>query len=826
MALNSINTNIAAYYAQQNIGKASSSASASVARLSSGNRIVRASDDVASLAAGTSLRTQVTTLRMAMINTSQGSSMLQVADGALSQITDILQRQKAIAIQAGAGSMAAQERGFLNQEFQELSAEINRLTTTTNFNGVVLLDGSVFDKVAPTTAANNAIAANGSVSLNTSLAGGKTLIFNGVTFTSTTVAAAATGTTFFSGDVNGMVDSLVQLLNASTNVAISGATYSRSGNSVVITQDAGGGAIGRAFTFSAGTASLGAGGVTITGTQSGTAGTFFLQGGSEVGLGFGRTTASGVVGDNLLTGQNQIKANQQLTLPPVPAANVTATFSGKGITFNDGANLSFNFITAGAATAAPGNATEIIIGATLEETLDNAVQTLRAYALQAGSVAGAPTENRRNLFDQLEFNREGRQINIERKAFGNLFNIGAAGAAVSFGTSIVGAGPATGAGSFANGNITGGVSVNGVMNAAFSGKISGFTAEYTNNVNLINLSVTVGGIQYNAFNVNTAPTANTTVRFTSNNGGYFEIEMAANNGATVTDQTGANVIAARVNAAFAGLTFYQKRDVTSYSGAGAILTNGVSTGSLTGTSIRMQSNSFADVGIQDIKVQAPAPGTSNGIIEIVINGETYRSGDIGSFIRPNSLVRLTNLTDANKFVEFYGPAVVEENTTNTAALTIDLSTSERAKSFQEALKSAFGFGAGGTALEFQVGTTTEDTLEVSLGNAQTSKLYGGRTIDVLTQANAAIASDVIDDAIDVITSIRADVGALQSRFNYASNNIESSLQNQDAARGVLLDTDVAMESTAYATAQVQLQAGIAVLAQANLLPQNLLKLIG
>jgi len=56
--------------------------------------------------------------------------------------------------------------------------------------------------------------------------------------------------------------------------------------------------------------------------------------------------------------------------------------------------------------------------------------------------------------------------------------------------------------------------------------------------------------------------------------------------------------------------------------------------------------------------------------------------------------------------------------------------------------------------------------------------------------------------------------------------VESSIQNQDAARGVLLDTDVAAESTSFATSQVQLQAGIAVLAQANLLPQNLLKLIG
>ena len=97
MALNSINTNIAAIRAQSGILQASQSSSSSISRLSSGERIVRAADDVAALSAGTSLETNVVTLRTALINSFQGQSLLQVADGALAQITDILQRQKAIA---------------------------------------------------------------------------------------------------------------------------------------------------------------------------------------------------------------------------------------------------------------------------------------------------------------------------------------------------------------------------------------------------------------------------------------------------------------------------------------------------------------------------------------------------------------------------------------------------------------------------------------------------------------------------------------------------------------------------------------------------------
>jgi len=123
----SINTNIAAFYAQANIAAASSNAQSSVSRLSSGNRIVQASDDVAGLAIGSSLQSQVSALKTAQSNASQGSSLLQVADGALAQIQSILQQQQALALQASSGSLTNTDRGFLNQQFQALSSEINSL---------------------------------------------------------------------------------------------------------------------------------------------------------------------------------------------------------------------------------------------------------------------------------------------------------------------------------------------------------------------------------------------------------------------------------------------------------------------------------------------------------------------------------------------------------------------------------------------------------------------------------------------------------------------------------------------------------------------------
>jgi flagellin len=138
----SINTNIAAYYSQGNLRTASAASQSSISRLSSGNRIVQASDDVAGLSVGTSLRTAVNTLKTAYANTQQASSLLQVADGGLSNVTEILQRQKSLATQATSGSLSDVERGYLNQEFQNLTAEIDRLVQNTKFNKVTLLDGS------------------------------------------------------------------------------------------------------------------------------------------------------------------------------------------------------------------------------------------------------------------------------------------------------------------------------------------------------------------------------------------------------------------------------------------------------------------------------------------------------------------------------------------------------------------------------------------------------------------------------------------------------------------------------------------------------------
>jgi flagellin len=135
-------TNTAANSALRYLNNNSSMAAGSVGKLASGSRIVKASDDAAGLAIGTRLKADVTALTQAGINASQGASVVQVADGGLARIGDILQRMKALAAQSLSGVPTDTERGFIDAEYQELVSEISAVATTTRFNGQSLLTGS------------------------------------------------------------------------------------------------------------------------------------------------------------------------------------------------------------------------------------------------------------------------------------------------------------------------------------------------------------------------------------------------------------------------------------------------------------------------------------------------------------------------------------------------------------------------------------------------------------------------------------------------------------------------------------------------------------
>ena len=137
-----INTNVIALKAQRNLGYSTKALSKAMERLASGSRINNAGDDAAGLAVSEGLRSQVRGLQQAIRNANDGIGFLATAEGALSESTQIAQRVRELAIQAANGSISDNDRSNLNSEVQKLIEEFDRIATTTEFNGVFLLDGT------------------------------------------------------------------------------------------------------------------------------------------------------------------------------------------------------------------------------------------------------------------------------------------------------------------------------------------------------------------------------------------------------------------------------------------------------------------------------------------------------------------------------------------------------------------------------------------------------------------------------------------------------------------------------------------------------------
>lgn len=137
-----INTNVASLTTQRNLNSSQSSLTTSLQRLSSGLRINSAKDDAAGLAISSRMTSQIKGLDQARRNANDGISLAQTAEGALQSSGDILQRIRELSVQAMNGSNSASDRASLNNEVQSLTQELQRIATTTQFNGQNILDGS------------------------------------------------------------------------------------------------------------------------------------------------------------------------------------------------------------------------------------------------------------------------------------------------------------------------------------------------------------------------------------------------------------------------------------------------------------------------------------------------------------------------------------------------------------------------------------------------------------------------------------------------------------------------------------------------------------
>ncbi|MFO1035254.1 MAG: flagellin [Geminicoccaceae bacterium] len=214
-------TNTAANTAIRYLTQNQMQASSSLGKLSSGSRIVKASDDAASLAVGTKIKADVTALKQGANNAAQASSLLQVADGGMSRIADILQRMKALSVQAQSGSVTDNERSFLDEEYQALSQQVDDIASQTKFNGSVLLNGTAANSLTLGTVVMASGTATGSLS-GAAATGTYTVTYDGTDTFTLTKPDATTDTVQVTWDAGQVVfDGSVNFRNAGVTVNFS-----------------------------------------------------------------------------------------------------------------------------------------------------------------------------------------------------------------------------------------------------------------------------------------------------------------------------------------------------------------------------------------------------------------------------------------------------------------------------------------------------------------------------------------------------------------------------------------------------------------------------
>lgn len=161
-----INYNMPAYVANASLLKNETALSTSIEKLSTGYRINHAAEDPAGMALSAKMRTQIRGLEMSSRNAADGTSVIQTAEGALDEVTSMLQRMRELAVQAGNDTYTDEDRDAMQKEIEALKKEVDRISTDTEFNKMTLLDGSLTSRVFANTRQVSLVEVSDSVDVN------------------------------------------------------------------------------------------------------------------------------------------------------------------------------------------------------------------------------------------------------------------------------------------------------------------------------------------------------------------------------------------------------------------------------------------------------------------------------------------------------------------------------------------------------------------------------------------------------------------------------------------------------------------------------------
>jgi len=816
-----INSNIPSLTAQRNLNTSQSSLNTSLQRLSSGLRINSAKDDAAGLAISERFTTQIRGLNQAARNANDGISLAQTAEGDLAAITNNLQRLRELSVQSANATNSASDRVALQAEVSELVSEIDRVASTSAFNGVRLLNGS-FSAQQFQVGAN----AGETVSIS-SIASARTASLgqsNGATYTNTTAVggtyadgdlsvngSAITGTT---ADAKSIADAITALdstltataANAQTGIAFTTATGTNlaAGTATPATFTFTNTFAGATLDFSTDSASFEVDNNVVTldasyGTQAdvaakiqsdlGSGYNVLEQGGKiEIATAATGTTATQPVVDNFLGNVDGGDADSLVadffTGAQVTGDNtrntITAVAGTAGSGGGEGGDFTLKIDGATASTITFGDGEGLATGTNLTDLSDDIIAHAGVTAglnYISGTLAGGNLILEKDDGTAISFDVSASTFTVGDGAAASITESETTAATASVFTATTDLGVTDFSADSVKFTVTDGdgTATEITLNQDY-GNLTG-VRDAVNNALLADanndLTATLTGDKLTFTRPtlgNATGTSAITSTYTNDNldGGVgTHTSFIAGTQAAGVDGSTYNLSIDGValdftTAAAAG------DDITAIEVAALINSMGAYTASVDAGTLSIEKDDGSNFVLSESGPTSASQGlTGNG--SVTPTSDTYR-GTVTSIVNTN------------------GSVVIANGATGTAA---------------EA-----GLTAGETAVDLSVlvGTTIEDT-----------------DISTVAGANAAIAS--VDNALTTINSSRAQLGAIQNRFDSVVSSIQTTSENLSASRSRIRDADFAAETAQLTRAQILQQAGVSILGQANSLPQNALSLL-
>jgi flagellin len=796
----SLQTNIDSLVGQQNLDATEAFQSTTIQQLTSGYRINSAADDAAGLAVANGFRSSEAELTQGVQNANNATSTLQIADGGMNNISQMLDTLRSLSTESASGTFTG-DRTILNNEFQSLLTEVNQQSQAVGLNtgGQFATDLSVYIGGGKDTTTGGFSASNGTLNINLSAAtvdtqslgltgfqavgatqdlsaASDSSVSNIIANTANTTAAAGYTTFDFSGP--GFSDGSQAQVSVNLQGVTDINTLVTALNSAIATTGGGASASDTAFQNAGIIASVSTdknGGQELAFTSSNTA--FQVQAGDTMANALlGNTTSA-----TSSTGKSIASTTQGGTITGLSGAAFTPT----GVTFQVSGGGMTSPVTL---SLAAGDTT---VGAAIT---DLQTQVANNTALQAAGITVSSATTATTGAELVFTNAKGDTMNVQ--SAGDTTN------ALGFG-SYVSSGSPTAA------NYTSITAGSAYALATNTGGTANLAVSFNGGASVSLASITLAGqsAQSIADSINTGIAASATLQ-------------AAGLSASVNG-SGDLVIASNNTTAFRLSTASSTSGVTGDVGFG---TTGVAA-AVGGQTVSNAASTYVDAqGVSNSTALSFSPIVFGGASQAITLAANSADGTLES-----KTITLTNANTSGQSIDSAVSAINQElqvsnNPTlqSIVAVKEDVSGTEKINFISS--NSSFSVSVGASPNTDGISGTVGANA-VAGATTQSSTLGTGTTVSIDTQQNAIQAVTALSAAVDKLGSAQAAVGTGENQLNYAIGLAQSQITNFTAAESRIRDADVAADAANLTKAQTLQQAGIAALSQANSEGQAVLHLL-